>query len=298
MQAWRFQFAAMGSDCEVHLVAPSHEKARALAQFVVNEVGRIECKYSRYRPDSIVSRINLAAGSGVAIPCDEETWCLFDTADRLYRLSAGLFDITSGVLRRVWDFGSPRIPSSEEISSATSLIGWPRVERTGNAVYLPQDGMEIDFGGFGKEYAADRAVEILLNQGVKCGYVNLGGDIRVMGPQANGEPWVIGVQNPRQQGELAASISVFHGALATSGDAEKFFEIDGQRYCHIINPTTGYSVRYWQSVSVLAEDAVTAGSMTTIAMLLESRAIRFLEEHNVSYFAIDQAGNFFQRHAA
>jgi thiamine biosynthesis lipoprotein len=296
MPTIRISFKAMASGCEVVLCADNAEQARSLAQAAIDEVHRVETKFSRYLPDSIVSRINTAAGQD-PVECDDETWALLDYADALYRTSGELFDITSGVLRRVWNFRVPRIPSNEELADIRRLIGWHRVERDKHRVRLPDAGMEIDFGGFGKEYAADRAGAILAAQGVRHGYVNLAGDMRVVGPKPEGQPWMIGIQDPRRRDRVMATIPVAQGGLATSGDYERFFELDGQRYCHVLDPRSGRPVTFWRSVSVVAPLAVVAGNCTTIAMLKQSKGLAFLEASGMNYLAMDQQGNIHQKGA-
>jgi thiamine biosynthesis lipoprotein len=165
------------------------------------------------------------------------------------------------------------------------------VRREDGAVFLPRAGMEIDFGGFGKEYAADRACALLQQRGVRHGYVNLGGDMRFIGPQPDGRPWSIGIQDPRKADGIVASIAVSQGALTTSGDYERSFDLDGKRYCHVLNPRTGMPVSHWRSVSVLAPLAALGGSVSTIAMLKEADAPAFLAASGLAYFAIDSAGN-------
>jgi thiamine biosynthesis lipoprotein len=224
------------------------------------------------------------------VECDEETSGLLSYADHLYRSSGGLFDITSGVLRRAWDFRRPSLPDPALLATLVPLVDWASVRRAGRSIMLPHTGMEIDFGGFGKEYAADRAAALLMRRGVAHGYVNLGGDMRFLGPQPDGRPWLIGIQDPRRPDGVVASIAVSQGALATSGDYERFVEIDGRRYCHVLDPRTGMPVSRWRSVSVLAPLAVLAGSVSTIAMLKEEEGLSFLAASGVSYFAIDNAG--------
>lgn len=290
MVAWKVGFAAMASPCQLMLCAASQTEAERIAQPAIAEVRRIESDYSRYRLDSIVSRINAAAGSGEWIALDEEAGSLLDYAASLYAISDGLFDITSGVLRQAWNFRVPRVPTADELASLLALVGWHMVERKGGSVRLARAGMELDFGGFGKEYAADRAAAVLRAQGVQHGYVNLGGDMSVIGPQADGSPWQIGIQDPRDTELTIASLAVERGGLATSGDYERYFELHGRRYCHILDPRTGMPVRYWRSVSVLAPLAVAAGSTSTIAMLLGERAPHFLEQSGFAWLAQDAAG--------
>ncbi|WP_338763130.1 FAD:protein FMN transferase [Massilia sp. METH4] len=286
---YRFPFRAMASPCEIRLAAPDAHIAGQVAREAIADVQGIEADYSRYRADSIVSRINAAAGRDF-VECDDVACQLLAYADHLYRTSDGLFDITSGVLRRAWDFRQPRLPDPAVLAATRALVDWPSVRRVGRHVMLPRAGMEIDFGGFGKEYAADRAAALLLRRGIRHGYVNLGGDMRFLGPQPDGQPWQIGIQDPRDPEGIAASIAVSQGALATSGDYERYIEVGGRRYCHILNPRTGMPVSHWRSVSVLAPLAVLAGSVSTIAMLKEEGALPFLAASGASWFAIDGAG--------
>ncbi|EAT59556.1 FAD:protein FMN transferase [Chlorobium ferrooxidans] len=292
MNIFRFRFQAMKSNCEVVLVAESKNKGQAIAAHAIAEVSRIERIYSRYRPESIVSRINAAAGQD-SVSCDTETITLLQYADKLYETSSGLFDITSGVLRKAWNFSEAAVPSPETLSSLLPLVDWKRVEQKDDRVHLPVAGMELDFGGFGKEYAADRAAAVIHGKGVKSGYVNLAGDIRVIGPKPDGTPWVIGIQDPRHRERTIASIPLYSGALATSGDYERFFEADGKRYCHIIHPRKGYPVTYWRSVTVVAPLAITAGSYSTIAMLKEDDGLAFLKDSGMDYLAVDKFGRIY-----
>jgi FAD:protein FMN transferase len=295
LSRFRFGFRAMAGDHEIQLFANSDATASRAADAAIADVARIEAKYSRYRDDSVTTRINRAAGS-MPIAIDIETHALLAYADRCFRLSEGRFDITSGVLRRVWDFRArpPRVPSAEAIAAARSLIGWSRVEWDAGTIRLPQPGMEIDLGGIGKEYAADRAATICIERGVVHALVNLGGDVRAVGGQPDGSQWRIGIRDPRAPERAIAGLDVVDGAVATSGDYERYFEVDGRRYCHILDPGSGMPVEHWRSVSVVAPLCVVAGSCATIAMLLEERALAFLDSQQVDYLAIDRDGNSYR----
>lgn len=290
----RTLFDAMASRCEVRLAASDQATAQRLMERAIEEVRRIETKYSRYRPDSIISRINAAAGME-RVACDGETMSLMAYAAALFSASGGLFDITSGVLRRAWDFRQPKVPRAEVLQPLLALVDGHQVECGAEDVFLCKAGMEIDFGGFGKEYAADRVATLLADAGVRHGYVNLGGDMRFLGPQLNGEPWYIGIQDPRDENGLAGAVPISQGALATSGDYERFFELDGQRYCHILDPRSGMPVRYWRSVSVVAPLAVAAGSCSTIAMLKQRDGLEFLNASDMGYLAVDDEGKTLYR---
>ena len=288
----------MSSVCEIRLEGDDEHTLAEAANQAIAEVHRIESRYSRYRRDSIVSRINAAAGTGEAIEVDGETASLIDFAAQLHALSDGLFDITSGVLRKAWDFRAGRVPAPDELQALLPLMGWSQVAWQDGRIALPRAGMELDFGGFGKEYAADRAMSALAAHGLRHGFVNLGGDIRVLGPRADGGAWRFGIQHPRCAGATIASVDMVAGALASSGDYERFFELEGRRYCHILDPRTGWPVSAWASVSVTAPACAAAGALSTIAMLKGHEALAFLDTQRATYLAADTALNTFSREHA
>ena len=305
MSRWRtlrFDFTAMASPCSLQLDGCDEPAMRQAASAAMAEVQRVEHAYSRYRDDSIVSRINRAAGRGEWVAVVAETASLLDFADQLWHLSDGLFDITSGVLRRAWDFKTPRVPEPAALQALLPCLGWPQVEREqtaeGMRVRLTRPGMELDFGGFGKEYAADRAAAVLHQHGMSHALVNLGGDLHALGPRGlpelAGAPWLIAIQHPRpdaaQPDQPLAQLALSRGGLATSGDYERYFIHAGQRYCHILNPRTGWPVTHWQSVSVLAANATAAGVLTTLAMLQGDTAAQALHAQGVGYLAVRHDG--------
>lgn len=289
-----FEFRAMGGPCSLHLRGKDSRHMERAARAAIAEVRRIETKYSRYAEDSVVSRINRSAGAG-ATEVDEETRQLLVFADQLWRVSDGLFDITSGVLRRAWNFRSGELPTPAALSAALDLIGWQQVQLDGCKVRLPRRGMELDFGGFGKEYAVDRAAVVLREAGVADALVNLGGDLHALHDTgATGAAWQIDIQHPRPDAQdptaSVARVSLESGGLATSGDYERFIEVDGRRYCHILHPKTGWPVNRHQSISVLAPNATAAGALTTIAMLKEDQAIPWLESQKTPFLCVGADG--------
>jgi thiamine biosynthesis lipoprotein len=294
MEMYRFGFEAMGCACEVVAACSGKALALSAAEAAIHEVTRIEQKYSRYNPDSVVSMINAQAGIG-SVACDQETILLVRFAGELFERSGGLFDATSGVLRRAWDFNKSELPGKTVLDGLLELVGWDKVEYDDSEIRLVEKGMQIDLGGIGKEYASDRAAELLHEKGIMHGYVNMAGDIRVVGPKPDGEPWTIGVRDPRSNEKMFASLPLYSGALATSGDYERFFEVDGRRYCHILDPRTGYPVDYWRSVTVVAHSASEAGSCTTIAMLKGPEGLDYLETSGLMYLAVDQSGKIYHR---
>jgi thiamine biosynthesis lipoprotein len=264
---YHHDFKAMGSPCAIQLYARSEKKAEQAARVVMADVSRLEAKYSRYRADSFLSEINRVAAKDGRIDVDDETAGLLDYAATCYQQSDGLFDITSGILRRAWDFKAGNIPDQKTIRSLLNRIGWHKIiwQRPNLAFAVPD--MEIDFGGVVKEYAVDRAASLCFDAGIRYGLVNLGGDIKIIGPHPDGSPWRIAIRHPRQSGGILQALLLHSGALASSGDYERCIVLDGVRYGHVLNPKTGWPVNYMAAVSVIGEFCVVAGSASTIGML-------------------------------
>ncbi|THD70862.1 MAG: FAD:protein FMN transferase [Bradyrhizobium sp.] len=286
------QFYAMASDCAVHLYGETAEYLELFAAAAEAEVRRIETRYSRYRGDSELARINKAAATGGVIEIDAETAALIAYAKACFAKSAGAFDITSGLLRTVWDFSASHLPDQASIDAALPFIGLDNVALADSQLHFRKPGMELDFGGLGKEYAADRAAEVCLDLGARHGFVDLGGDIRVIGPQPDGQPWRIGIRHPRDAGKLVAEIELANGALATSGDYERFIEVDGRRYCHILDPRTGWPARGLTTVTVISDHCLVAGSLSTAAMLKGKEGAAWLQGLGVRHMLIDENGEY------
>jgi FAD:protein FMN transferase len=284
------RFHAMASDCAVHVQAEAAAASAMIALAAEAEVRRIEARYSRYRDDSELARINLVAAAGGATDVDPETTGLIAYAKACFRSSEGAFDITSGLLRQAWNFSVPRLPEQWEIDALLPRIGLDKVTLSGGRLSFAQARMELDLGGLGKEYAADRAAEVCSDLGARFGFVDLGGDIRVIGPQADGQPWRIGIRHPRDGAVLVAEVALHGGALATSGDYERFIDVDGRRYCHILDPRTGWPARGLSSVTVISDRCLVAGSLSTSAMLRGRNGGAWLESLGIRHIAIDDEG--------
>jgi len=285
---FRFPFPAMGSRCEVRLYARDEASASACAQAAIADVRRLDAKYSRYRADSITAEINRAAAAGGAIDVDAETATLLDYAATCFEQSDGLFDLTSGILREAWSADRRELPDTDTLQRLLACVGWSKVRWERPRLVFGVPGMEIDFGGVVKEYAADRAATLCAEGGFRHGLVDLGGDIKIVGPHPDGTPWVVGIQHPRNPEAVMATLDLFHGAIATSGDYERFVEIGGRRYSHILSPRTGMPVNGLAGVSVAAPECVVAGSATTIAMLMENRGPEWLDEVGLPHVWMDQ----------
>lgn len=282
---WRGDFQCMASPCEVLLAVANREEAASLCAAVAQEARRIEAKFSRYRDDNIIHALNTAQGRPVIV--DPETADLLDFAQRCHEISAGRFDVTSGVLRRIWHFdGTDRVPSRRQAKAMLPLVGWPKITWRRPQVTVPA-GMEIDLGGLGKEYAVDKAVTIVAERTRAAVLVNFGGDLRAIGSLPAGQEWQVGVERPGAAGAASLQLKLGVGALATSGDARRFLLRDGIRYPHILNPRTGWPVmRAPRSVTVLGDTCTEAGLVATLAMLQGERAEEFLASEQVQHWVI------------
>ena len=281
---FRGRFHAMGGPCEVLIDTDDRAEANPVAQIAADEALRVEHAFSRYRSDNIVHAINHAEGRPVAV--DDETAQLLDYAAECYELSEGKFDITSGILRRVWTFdGGNRVPTADAVRDVLEHVGWRRVTWKDRVLTMPA-GMEIDLGGIGKEYAVDRAAALCATRANSAFLVNFGGDLFASGPRRGGQPWRVGVDDPERTGEAARfQLDLDRGALATSGDARRFVRWNGKRLGHILDPSTGWPVvDAPRSVTVLAATCIEAGTLSTLAYLQGAGAREFLERQGIRFW--------------
>ncbi|MBU2870670.1 FAD:protein FMN transferase [Colwellia sp. E2M01] len=316
MQFYQNKFSAMGSPCALNFYCSSPVKAQQIFSLVIKEVKRLEDKYSRYLANSLLSKINTSAGIQ-KVKIDHETFALLAYAEQAYQISDGLFDITTGVLRHIWDFKKQQIPSQIQIENSLQLVDWQLVEWQQDYIYLPVKGMEIDFGGIVKEYAADAVAALLKSKDIKHGLIDLGGDIHVLGPDIHNKPWPIAIRSPQTPAKLRknqknqtthifeqkqpeapqkalANIAMTHGGLASSGDYERNFIVKGKKYSHLLHPKTGWPVHGLSAVSVWCEQCVMAGTIATISMLKQEEGIAWLNELEIPYVAMDHVGGTYQ----
>lgn len=283
-------FNAMASPCEILIQTKDEQLAQHVGRSVSDEVWRIENKFSRYNSQSVCSQIN--ASGEIATNIDKETYLLLNFAEQCYQLSDGLFDISSGVLRKVWSFNvdSTRqdFPSDSDVSEVLNFVGWEKVTYDQRSITLPK-GMELDFGGIGKEYAVDRAIMIVKQFTDIPILVNLGGDLAVTGPRLNEQPWQVAIEHPDcntfgQRQDMIVALT--HGALATSGDARRYIIKDGARYGHILNAKTGWPILHApRSITTVAPQCIQAGILATLALLQGQDAEEFLTEQDIKFWA-------------
>jgi thiamine biosynthesis lipoprotein len=234
-------------------------------------VANFEAKYSRYWPESLVSRINAAAGRDWTV-LDAEADRIFALCHELHFLTRGSFDPTALPLLKLWDWKQPRttLPTEAEIAAAKSLVGWYQVKRAPGKILLPKPGMSLDLGGMGKEFAVDQVAQLAHAQGCTSALVDFGADVRVFGLPPDGRPaWHIGLDDPRQPGKPWTGLAVREAAVATSGDYLRKFELNGVRIGHIMDVRAGRPVANGvRSVSVLAPSCTQAGMLSTAVFVL------------------------------
>ncbi|WP_223292855.1 MULTISPECIES: FAD:protein FMN transferase [Shewanella] len=280
---WGFRvcFASMASPCELLIKQCQIETAHTIARFAVTECARIENKYSRYKYDSMLTKLNDNAGRWQNI--DEETSAIFYFAQQCHELSDGLFDITAGRVLALWSYATQaKLPDPLEIEQAIQHVGFEQIMLEPKRCFIPS-GMRLDLGGIGKEYACDR-----ISTHLKAQYpalpvlVNLGGDISCS--LANPSGWKVGIEDPKLLNTAVKFTSLVQGALTTSGNTRRVINIGEKTYGHIISPQTGYPVEYAPiSVTVKAENCLIAGMLSTIAMLKGKESTQFLDSQNVEH---------------
>ena len=277
-------FTAMAGPCEVHVDTGDPALAAALTDVARAEALRIEHKYSRYRDDNLLHALNHSGGEPVAV--DAETASLLNYAATCFDESGGRFDVTSGVLRSAWTFdGREQTPDPALVRELLGHVGWGRARWDGSALMLPA-GMELDLGGIGKEYAVDRVALLLAGLSSAAFLVNFGGDLYASGPRREGQPWIVGVDDPDRTGEaLVWRLEIARGGLATSGDARRYALVAGRRLGHVLDPRTGWPVEGApRAVTVLADTCLEAGTLATMALLRGPEASAYLEEQGVRHW--------------
>jgi thiamine biosynthesis lipoprotein len=277
----RLRFQALGTTCEIQYACADVDTAARFESAAAAWVHAFEAKYSRFRGDSLISKINNAAGrEWVSIDAEAEE--LFKICDTLSFLTQGILDPTALPLIRLWNYKAekPVVPTAAQITEARQLVGWQKVQRLPGKIFLPLPGMSLDFGGFGKEYAVDVVAQIALNHGITNAMVDFGHDLRVLGRPPGRPAWHIGLENPRRPGETEGSVALVGSrGIASSGDYLRNFIVDGRRFGHIIDPRTGSPVSNGcLQATVIAETCLHAGILSTTAFVLRApKGIEFIQ---------------------
>lgn len=260
--------AKMGTRIQVQLWHPDRDEGERLVAAAMAEFDRIESWMSTYRPDSEISDVNRRAASEPVAVSEE----LFDIVARsldVSRLTRGAFDITFDSVGYLYAFRDGRAPSDEEIEARLDAVDYHHVllDADAHTIAFAAEGVRINLGGIGKGYACDRAVELLRAAGVEHALVSAGGDTRLLGDR-RGQPWVVGIRDPDDGGAMVTRLALVDEAISTSGDYERYFEEDGVRYHHILDPATGRPVEGVRSVTVVGPDGTLTDALSTSVFVL------------------------------
>ncbi len=259
----------MGTIVEIEADGKDMWEIKKAIDNAFSEMRRLEAIMSSYRKDSEVSLIERDAPEWVRV--SPELLELLEDSLKISRLTNGAFDITVGVMGRVWNFtpGREKVPDKKSIEQLLPLIDYRDIEidKKASSVRLKKKGMEITLGGIAKGYIVDRAMDVLESYGIDTALINAGGDIKVI--DRDGEkPWHIGVQHPRKKGSIIARLTISNGSVATSGDYERYFIKDGRRYHHILDPRTGMPAEGLEGVTIVAPDSYYSDAIATAVFVL------------------------------
>lgn len=265
----------MGSSFSFTAVANEEKKAQKAVDDAVAQVAQLEALISSWRSDSETSIINRYAGQR-PVKVSLELYQLIGRCKRISKLSNGYFDISFAGLNGLWSFSGDQvtIPDQREIDGKLALVNYQNIEMNPDdtTVFLTQKGMRIGFGAIGKGLAANKAKKVMQDQGIQSGVVNAGGDLIAWGTKPDGSSWNVGIQDPDNKNGVLMWIPAINQAIVTSGNYEKYIDLNGKRYCHIIDPKTGWPVLNMRSVTVICADAELADALSTTTFVLGAEA--------------------------
>tara|TARA_B110000967_G_scaffold35712_1_gene34831 strand:+ start:93 stop:1076 length:984 start_codon:yes stop_codon:yes gene_type:complete len=285
----------MGSSFEITVVAEDEDFAKESLAIAKKEIIRIENLISSWDQKSETSRINRNAGIA-AVEVSKELFDLIFRAQQISKLSSGAFDLTFAAIDKLWNFDGreSEMPNPDTLKASVFNIGYQLIELDEESltVFLPKKGMKIGFGAIGKGYAADRAKQLLVERGVLGGIINASGDMNTWGTKPDGSSWTIGIVNPMNNKKVFSWFSLEHNAVVTSGDYEKFTQINGRRYSHIIDPRTGIPSQGIVSCTVFAGKAELADAIATAIFVMGVESGMFLIDQlpDIEAILIDDSG--------
>jgi len=283
----------MGTSVRVELWHEDATVARAAMGAVMDEMNRIDTTMSPFKPDSELSRINRDAANK-PVPISQEMFGLITRSIEFSKLSGGAFDITFSSVGYLYDYRKHVKPTDEQIAEALPGINYRhlRLDPKAQTIRYARPGVRIDLGGIAKGYAVDNCIAILRSRGIRNAIVTAGGDTRLLGDR-RGRPWNVGIRDPRRRGEVVALLPLENVAISTSGDYERYFEEDGVRHHHIINPKTGKSATGVRSVTVIGPDGVTTEGLTkSVFVKGPKEGMRLIESlTGVDAIVIDDTGH-------
>ena len=260
--------AIMGTRCYVELWADDPDKGNASIDAVMAELRRIDNLMSHYKPESQLSQIN-QFGNERPVQVDKELFDLIKLSTHYSQITEGAFDITYASVGYLYDYPRHIHPTEEQIRARLPAVNWRNMllDEEHHTVRFEHPGMRIDLGGIGKGYAVDRGIEVLKARGITRALVTAGGDSRIIGDRM-GRPWLVAIRHPDNPNKVVTRIPLADSAVSTSGDYERYFDEDGVRYHHIIDPRTGHSASKVRSATVLAPTATQTDGMSKTAFVL------------------------------
>ncbi|MCX8104391.1 MAG: FAD:protein FMN transferase [Ignavibacterium album] len=280
----------LGTVVEIQVRDKDEQKVENAITKAFAEIKRIDDLFTTYNEESPVWKINYSADTVLKI--DDEIYNLLVLCDSVTTISNGCFDVSLDNLTRAWGFytDNPKLPSKAAIDSALSASGWKNIKLTGNNIIVKKRIVGLNFGAIAKGYAVDKAIEILKTVGIESALVNAGGEIKVIG-----KDWKVGIQHPRDERDIIAVVRLENNSVATSGDYEQFFEVDGIRYHHLLDPKSGYPARGLQSVTIINPSNTFADALATAVFVMgKDEGIKLIESlDDTEGMIVDGNGNIF-----
>jgi FAD:protein FMN transferase len=270
--------AIMGTRCAVELWSDDRARGEAAITSVFDDMKRIDRLMSTWKEDTEISLVNREAAKH-PVKISEELFQLLRTSAEYSELTHGAFDITYASVGYLYDFKKGVHPDQKSIAAALPGINWRHMvlDARNTTVYFQRPGMRIDLGGIAKGYSVDRGIEILQKRGITRAMVNAGGDTRIIGDRF-GKPWVVGVRDPDHEGKVFLRLPLTDTAFSTSGDYERYFDEDGKRFHHIIDPKTGDSARKCRSVTIISGSATRTDALTKSVFIMgPEEGIKFID---------------------
>jgi thiamine biosynthesis lipoprotein len=278
----------------ITVVSRTDDQAQKAINASFSELDRLAALLNFYSDTSEISAINKYAGEK-PVKVSGDTLDIMEKAVYASEMTDGAFDVTVGPLVKLWDINNKIIPDRQTIEEKLKIVGYKNIvlDKSASTVFIKRKGAQIDLGGIIKGYAVDKVAEVLRQNGIRSGIVAVGGEIRSLGKKPDGTSWVVGVQNPRQKGpddEVIAIVELSDKALSTSGDYIKYFEKDGVRYHHLLDPKTGYPSRQCGSATIVAADNTTSDGFSKLFILGPEKGVAIAKKLGFDVLFIDCQG--------
>ncbi len=278
----------------ITVVSADGQKAQKAINDSYDELDRLARLLNFYSDSSEISMINKAAGVK-PVKVSKDTIDILEKSVYTSEMTEGAFDVTVGPLVKLWDLKKKIIPAKKEIEERQRIVGYKNIviDRKASTVFLKKKGVQVDLGGIIKGYAVDQVVRVLHQDGISSGVISVGGEIRTLGKKPDGSLWTVGIQNPREKSpddKIIATIDLSEKALSTSGDYIRYFEKNGVRYHHLLDPKTGYPSRQCGSATIIANDNTTTDGFSKLFILGPEKGLAVAKRVGFDVLFIDCKG--------